>query len=314
MMPSFQSKFANDIQGMKEWRGTLGYAADSYDRYLTHFDRYCKEVFPDADILTWDIALSYLQAKRERRDIYVDIAAIRNLARYQLLLGKDACVFPADYFSYKKRQLPYIMSGEECRRFFHAADRYPHNPASPLIEYTAAAFFRLQYTTGMRPQETRRLRRQDFDFAHDTIYIADSKRHKDRRIAADHRIMQMCRNYDSIARRMYPGTEIFFPNRNGNEHGAQSISTLFHKCWEMAGNPEIPERYCTPYILRHNFATQTLTRWMEEGRDFGQSLPYLSAYMGHQTFRETCYYLHLLPERLSRMGFMDISGMIGGEP
>lgn len=313
-MSSFQSKFAHDIQGLKEWRGILGYAADSYDTYLAHFDRYCMETFPDADVLTWDIALSYLQAKRERRDIHVDVAAIRNLARYQILLGKDACVFPADYFSYKKRQLPYIMSGEECRRFFEAADRYPHNPASPLIEYTAAVIFRLQYATGMRPQEARHLRRQDFDFAHDTIYIADSKRHKDRRIAADRRIMEMCRNYDGIARGMYPGTEVFFPNRNGDEHGAQSISTLFHKCWEMAGNPEIPERYCTPYILRHNFATQTLTRWMEEGRDFGQALPYLSTYMGHQTFRETCYYLHLLPERLSRMGFMDISGMIGGEP
>lgn len=313
-MSSFQSKFAHDIQGMKEWRGTLGYETDSYDGHLTHFDRYCVEVFPDADVLTWEIALSYLQSKRERCDIYVDVAAIRNLARYQILLGKDACVFPADYFSYKKRRLPYIMSGEECRRFFQAADRYPHNSANPLMEYTVAVFFRLQYATGMRPQETRHLRRQDFDFSRDTIYIADSKMHKDRRIAADHRIMETCRNYDGIARRMYPGTEIFFPNRNGNEHATQTISTLFHKCWEMAGNPKMPDRYCTPYILRHNFATQTLTRWMEEGRDFGQCLPYLSAYMGHQTFRETCYYLHLLPERLSRMGFMDISGMFGGEP
>lgn len=311
-MASFQSKFASDIQEMRKWRKTLGYAEESYDRQLAPFDRYCREVFPDADILTWDIALSYLQTKRERCDIYVDVAAIRNLGRYQILLGKNACVFPADYFSYKKRHLPYIMNTQECQRFFQASDRYPHNPASPLIEYTAAVIFRLQYSTGMRPQEVRRLRRQDFDFIHDMVYIADSKRHKDRRIAVDYRIMEMCHNYDGIAREIYPGTEIFFPNRNGNEHCAQSISTLFHKCWEMAGNPEVPGRYCTPYILRHNFATQTLTRWMEEGRDFGQFLPYLSAYMGHQTFRETCYYLHLLPERLSRMGFMDISSITGG--
>ena len=74
---------------------------------------------------------------------------------------------------------------------------------------------------------------------------------------------------------MYPGTEIFFPNRNGNRHGAQAISTLFHKCWEMAGNPDVLRRYCTPYILRHNFATQTLTRWMEEGRDF-RAVPAIS--------------------------------------
>ena len=132
------------------------------------------------------------------------------------------------------------MSAEECRRFFQAADRYPHNPAHPLIEYTAAVIFRLQYSTGMRPQEARLLRRQDLDFAHCTIYIADSKRHKDRCIAVEPGVMEMCRNYDRIARGMYPGTEIFFPNRNGNRHGAQAISTLFHKCREMAGNLLLP--------------------------------------------------------------------------
>ena len=99
-MVSFQSKFAPDIQGMRDWRKTLGYAKDSYDKYLVQFDRYCLESFPDADVLTWDIALSYLQAKQERCDIYVDVAAIRNLGRYQILLGRDACVFPADYCLY----------------------------------------------------------------------------------------------------------------------------------------------------------------------------------------------------------------------
>lgn len=311
-MVSFQSGFAQDMINMREWRRTLGYSESSYDYCLASFDRYCRMFFPDADILTWDIALSYLQAQRAHRDVRVDVAAIRNLGRYQVMSGKDACIFPAGYFRHRERRLPYIMSQEECRRFFQAADRYPHNPASPLTEYTVAAIFRLQYAAGMRPQETRRLRRQDFDFAHDMICIADSKRHKDRRIAVDHRIMGMCRNYDKIARGLFPGSEIFFPNKNGEMHEAQGISIFFNKCWEMAGNPRIPRRYCTPYILRHSFATQTLTRWMEEGRDFWQSLPYLSAYMGHQTFRDTCYYLHLLPERLSRMDYMDISDMIGG--
>lgn len=118
IMVSFQSKFAHDIEKMREWRETLGYAVDSYDGYLVQFDRYCGAFFPDADILTWDIALSYLQTKREHCDAYVDVIALRNLGRYQVLLGKEACVFPVDYFSYKKRQLPYIMSAGECRRFF----------------------------------------------------------------------------------------------------------------------------------------------------------------------------------------------------
>lgn len=309
MTGSFFSGFADDIKNMMEWRGVLGFTESCYVQQLRDFDGYCYKLFPDDNVLTWDIVLSYLQSYRERRDIRIDVAALRNLGRYQCMLGKEACIFPNDYFRYKKRRMPYIMSDKECRLFFEATDHHPHDAANPLLEYTAAAFFRLQYSTGMRPQETRLLTRRDFDFKHDTIYIADSKRHKDRCIAVDHRIMTMCRNYDSIARSIYPDTEIFFPNRNQKEHGASSIQNLFHKCWKMAGNP-VDLEYCTPYILRHNFATQTITRWMQEGKDFNQYMPYLSAYMGHETFRETCYYLHLIPERLSHMECMAISDIV----
>ena len=44
-MVSFQSKFAHDIEKMREWRETLGYAVDSYDGYLVQFDRYCGAFF-----------------------------------------------------------------------------------------------------------------------------------------------------------------------------------------------------------------------------------------------------------------------------
>lgn len=309
MKPSFHSGFAADIQSMMKWRGTLGYTESCYMQELTNFDHYCQNIFPDADILTWEISISYLNTFRERRDIRIDVVALRNLGKYQVMTGKDACVFPADYFAYKKRRMPHIMNDDECRRFFEATDHYPYNKRNPLLTYTVAAIFRLQYSTGMRPKEVRCLTRQDFDFIHDTVYIADSKRHKDRCIAVSHPIMEMCRKYDSIARSIYPDTNIFFPNRNRKEYNAESIQLFFHKCWKLAGNPENLE-YCTPYILRHNFATRRITEWMGEGKDFGQYMPYLSAYMGHQSFRETCYYLHLMPERISRMECMDITDLI----
>lgn len=306
MKPSFNSGFADDIRGMMEWRGVLGYTESCYAQELADFDRHCMKEFPGADTLTWEIALSYLSAIHERREVRTDVAAVRNLGRYQAMNGKDACIFPADYFGYKRRRLPYIMDDEELQRFFTAADSYPYDRRCPLLTYTVAVIFRLQYSTGMRPQEVRRLTRQDFDFTHGTVYIADSKRHKDRCVAVPRKIMEMCEKYDGIARRIYPETNVFFPNKNRKEYSAASLQALFHRCWAMAGNPEGLE-YCTPYTLRHNFATRRIMEWMEEGKDFGQYMPYLSAYMGHQTFRETCYYLHLMPGRLARMDCMDIS-------
>ena len=106
MMPSFHSSFAADIRDMMEWRGTLGYTESSYMRELADFDLYCCKTFPDAGVLTWEVALSYLNATRERRDIRMNVIALRNLGKYQVMIGKDACVFPANYFSYHKRRMP----------------------------------------------------------------------------------------------------------------------------------------------------------------------------------------------------------------
>ena len=306
----YNSGFAADIVGMMEWRATLGYCKESYDIELKDLDEYCLDRFPQATVLTKEIAIGFLDKIRERRKGHVDAAAIRCLAKYQIMLGKSSFLLPSGIYSYSKPRLPRIMTEDECSRFFEATDQWPHQPASPLLEYTVPVIFRLQYATGMRPQEVRKLSRNDFDFIHNTVYIAESKRHKDRLIPVDADVMRMCKKYDAISREMYPNTPHFFPNKLQNVHAAESLFLLFRKCWEMAGN-HLDQCYCSPYILRHNFATQTIMRWVEEGADLDAKIPYLSAYMGHETFESTYYYIHLLPERLSRMKFMDISDITG---
>ena len=99
MMPSFHSGFACDIQNMMEWRGTLGYAEYCYKVELKDFDRYCCKVFPSADILTWDVAFSYLNATRERRDVRIPVVALRNLGKYQIMLWQRClCVSSKLFF------------------------------------------------------------------------------------------------------------------------------------------------------------------------------------------------------------------------
>ena len=109
MTYSFNSGFADDIRGMMEWRGMLGYTKSCYMQQMRDFDCYCREKFPEVRILTLEVALPYLELLRERRE----------------------------------RKPPYIMSDEECRRFFEAADNYPYDKWNPLLSYTVAVFFRL---------------------------------------------------------------------------------------------------------------------------------------------------------------------------
>ena len=78
-------------------------------------------------------------------------------------------------------------------------------------------------------------------------------------------------------------------------------------CCELAGGIAPAS---TPYTLRHNYATRTLMRWVEEGKDLEAWLPYLAAYMGHQKYSSTAWYVHLLPERLAATGLTSAAGII----
>ena len=52
---------------------------------------------------------------------------------------------------------------------------------------------------------------------------------------------------------------------------------------------------CGPrvYDFRHTYAVHCLKKWVEEEKDLTVYLPVLKTYMGHDSFTETAYYLHL---------------------
>lgn len=79
-----------------------------------------------------------------------------------------------------------------------------------------------------------------------------------------------------------------------------AVDRTCKSCW-AAAHPEVDPKLLPrlrPYDLRHRFASTVLQRWMDEGRNLYAMLPYLRAYMGHEKFSDTAYYIHILPERL----------------
>lgn len=300
MSYELQSRFASRINGMVEQRAALGYCARDARIHLENFDRLCVATFPNEESLTKDIAFAWCDNAKGNASAAKRAVIIRNFGRYLLSIGEDAYILPTLFFPMSKPALPYICSDSELVRFFEATDRFPCSRTSPVIEYTIPVVFRLQYACGLRPQEVRKLKRADVDFSKTTVYIIDGKHYKDRRLAVSDSIMDLCCKYDRIAEAATPGREHFFQSPAGGPYSSCWLSDNFARCWEMGGNGERRDN-CTPYSLRHRYATETLMRWLEEGRDLDAWIPYLSAYMGHASFSATYYYLHLLPERLARM-------------
>lgn len=307
MKYAFHSRFSERIRDMLEYRAALGRSIKGYAWNLANFDRFCLGSFPKEASLTKELAFAWCNGANGSSGYRAQI--IRGFARYLISIGQDAFLIPSRFYPPRNPDLPYIFTDNELQNFFDATDSFTGYCNSPLLEYTIPVVFRLLYACGLRPQEVRLLKRTDFNFVDDTIYIAKAKHCKDRRLAVNTDVMEMCRNYDHIAETIAPGRIFFFPSPEGGHYKNAWLTTKFHQCWEKSGNGNARSA-CTPYDFRHNYATRTLMRWVEEGKDLSAWIPYLCAYMGHTTFKSTFYYVHLLPERLSSMDFMAVSGII----
>ena len=193
--------------------------------------------------------------------------------------------------------------------FFTGTDNLLPHEFSPLREFTAPTLFRLMYCCGLRVAEIRLLKRTELDFTEDQLFISKSKAYKDRIVTVDSEVMAMCEKYDSIANIMIANREYFFQNINGEPYSASWIQNLFRKCWKQAGISFPRSQRPRVTDFRHNFATRTFMKWLDEGKDINALMPYLSTYMGHTEFKYTAYYIHLIPDRLIKSCGVDWTPM-----
>ena len=119
----------------------------------------------------------------------------------------------------------------------------------------------------------------------------------------------LCRRYDSVAGKR----QWFFQKWDGTPYETSWYNQIWRNLIAKSG---IPWRGTPrPYDLRHAFASRNIIRWINNGRDVMELLPYLSAYMGHSELTSTLYYVHLLPENLRRSKGVDwdrLSRIYGG--
>ena len=104
----------------------------------------------------------------------------------------------------------------------------------------------------------------------------------------------------------FPIQSICFRPRMAPHTPTMAITRHFLHLWRQA-YPQDQHKRVRVYDLRHRFATAVLMDWLDRGEDLYTALPYLSAYMGHSDFRDTAYYIHLLPERLLKTSSIDWS-------
>ena len=297
---SFSKTLNKEVSDFLSLRKSLGYSDAKYQPILS-FIKFCDSAFPNFNNITKGMFDAWISDKdfKTKANLSANISNVRIFLKYHVTMGGTAFIPGDEYSVGKVRYMPYIFNDEEIKKLFESIDILGPCDTSPQRHFVVPVIFRMMYCCGMRPQEPVSLLYEDVNTYTGEVYIRQSKKQKDRRILMSADMAKLCRDYNSLC----GNRKLFFERDDGTGYSTRWVNYQFHRCWKNSGLEK--RGRVRPYDLRHNFATRTLMRWVDEKKDVNAAVPYLSAYMGHDCFSETFYYIHLIPELLVKSPGID---------
>jgi integrase len=290
------SEIGPRLEGFLNFMRLSGYQYKVQERWLRQLDQYCLEKNVAESGLTKDVIESFCfgdgsEAVATRQD---RCRLMRKLAEY--LRKSDWCVYvpplPEKSFRYP-RHLPYIYTEEELSQLFTQIDNWEQPQQShsnrkiidPLL-------FRMLYGCGLRITEALHLTVSDVDLAEGVLKIRQAKNEKDRLVPMAESLTNRCRAYSSSLHAQSEPGSYFYPGFHGGCYDPSTIYVRFRQYLWKAG---ISHSGSGPRVhdLRHAYCVHRLKKWVLEGKDLTNLMPYLSVYLGHTDFRGTEYYLRL---------------------
>lgn len=312
----FNSVFAPMLYAFHEKRITEGYVSSNRVYYLEEFDRMVMNSGFRGEFITkeliheWDLRKPYLENSTK----IVRHNTIRAFCAFAFARDGQSYVPDTSRIRNTTTFIPYIFTKEEIRQILSAADRIPKRKNAPLREIVLPAVFRLLYCCGLRVNESLQLRKADFDTNTGVLSVKNAKGGKDRLIPLHDDMSEYLRSY---CRSIPVETEWLFPSAKGH----YSPSTVYANFRELLRVCKIPHTGRGPRVhdLRHTFCVHTLETQLAAGYEPMQIMPRMAAYLGHKSYRETSWYIHLtiisfpeLSEKLST-AFRGIIPVSGGE-
>lgn len=223
------------------------------------------------------------------------ISLLRGLAEYMNRMGYSAFVYPkamvtVDRYAY----IPYIFSSDEMKRIFEVCDHYPPSDLTPNRHLILPLLLRILYGCGLRISEALHMTLEDIDLNKGSLYIRNTKFNKERILPMADSLTERCQEYWKNRNIGRMENSYFFPSPYGGHYSESTMYGLFREVLRQANISHLG-RGKGPRIhdVRHVFAVNCLKKWVLDGRDLNNCLPYLSAYLGHEDMRGSQRYLRL---------------------
>ncbi|RLF04751.1 MAG: tyrosine recombinase XerD [Thermoprotei archaeon] len=221
------------------------------------------------DATTWDVDafLAELRASGySERSIYTAAVAVKRFMEY-LGLGSNLRGFELPR---RPHELPRYLTPEEVEAMIDAAD----NLRDKLI-------VSMLYSTGMRVSELVSIKVSDVNLEERSIRVR-GKGGKERVVFFNGKTYSILVEY---LKRVRPN-EYLFPGRRGGHLHYVTVERVVRALARAAG---IGKRV-TPHVLRHSFATHSLTQ--------GMDIREIQELLGHASLKTTQVYTHVVKRKL----------------
>jgi len=295
-MHEFTSFLAPQMIAFVSYRKASGRWCFSYEQNIKLFEKHCETNFPDSIELSQGMVDTWCAKRKTEsnnsccRRIY----PVANFIRYLRKRGLIKINEPAFPRRTGEFYIPHSFTQQELNNFFVACDTIPPTPNRKehlALRMIVPVFFRLLYSSGLRTNEARLLRREDVNLADGVMSIRFSKGYAQHHVVLHDSMLSILQEYDIAIDKQYPQRTYFFPGRNDNHLSSSWLCGTFRRLWDKSngGSP-------VPYDLRHNYATENINNWTDEGFGFDDKLLYLSKSMGHANLHSTKSYYSLVPQ------------------
>ena len=292
---AFESILGELIAGYIEEKRAVGYKYLKGSSLLKQFDtlvvkeHFVEKKLPKELVLLWtEKRPNETVSNRNGR-----ISIVRGFAKYMVRLGYKAYIFPAAAVTIARYSyVPYIFSKKELKDIFTICDSYPVSDVSPNRHLILPLLFRMLYGCGLRISEALKLKRNEVDLKHGTLFIQGTKFGKERIVPMAETLTERCRQYAGKVNDYESCNPFFFPSPFGGRYRESTIYNLFRQILWKAG---ISHSRKGPRLhdIRHSFSVHCLKKWVLDEKELTNLLPYLSAYLGHVDLRGTQHYLRL---------------------
>ena len=261
----------------------------SLDEYLISAD-VVEKALPDELLQDW---LQTITSSSQNKNGY--IARIRKFSRYLSAFNIPAT--EPDYCRATSTYLAYTFTDEEFASIITAADDFKANAVESETSYKFPVMLRILYGCGLRVGEALALQWEDINLDEGIITIKRAKNNKQRRLPIKNSLTDILKLYR--VRRFPDCDESEFLFGNVDNGGTPYLQNTF-RCWflKVLWQAKISnertahfERCICPHTLRHYFTFKSFLNAESEGRSLEEIMPYLSAYLGHESFFGTEKYL-----------------------